>query len=41
ASRTAQNVITDLLFIILVQQRDDSARQLISDISTDIKQILT
>ena len=41
ASRTAQNVITDLLFIILVQQRDESARQLISDISTDIKQILT
>ncbi len=41
ASRTAQNVITDLLFIILVQQRDESARQLIGDISTDIKQILT
>ncbi|ODQ01315.1 MULTISPECIES: SIS domain-containing protein [Salinivibrio] len=41
ASRTAQNVITDLLFISLVQQRDESARQLISDISSDIKQILS
>lgn len=39
ASRTAQNVITDLLFIILVQQRDKDARQLISDISSDIKQM--
>ncbi|HAS6196665.1 TPA: SIS domain-containing protein [Vibrio vulnificus] len=40
ASRSAQNVITDLLFIILVQLRDESARQMISDISSDIRQIL-
>lgn len=39
ASRTAQNVLTDLLFITLVQQRDESARQLIQDISSDIRQI--
>lgn len=39
ASRTAQNIITDLLFIALVQQRDESARQLIDDISTDIKML--
>ncbi|USD43403.1 SIS domain-containing protein [Vibrio sp. SCSIO 43135] len=39
ASRTAQNVITDLLFIALVQQRDESARKLIDDISSDIRQI--
>lgn len=40
ASRSAQNVITDLLFIYLVQLRDESARQMISDISSDIRQIL-
>ncbi|EEX35819.1 MULTISPECIES: MurR/RpiR family transcriptional regulator [Vibrio] len=40
ASRTAQNVLTDLLFISLVQQREDSARQLIETISSDIQQIL-
>ncbi|GAA5647810.1 MULTISPECIES: SIS domain-containing protein [Vibrio] len=40
ASRTAQNVITDLLFITLVQQRDESARKLIDDISSDIRLIL-
>lgn len=40
ASRTAQNVLTDLLFISLVQQREDSARQLIESISSDIQQIL-
>ncbi|MBD0786094.1 MurR/RpiR family transcriptional regulator [Vibrio sp. Y2-5] len=40
ASRSAQNVITDLLFIYLVQLRDDSARELISNISSDIRQIL-
>lgn len=39
ASRTAQNVLTDLIFITLVQQRDESARQLIDDISSDIRQI--
>ncbi|KYN89315.1 XRE family transcriptional regulator [Vibrio cidicii] len=39
ASRSAQNVITDLLFIILVQLRDESARQMISSISSDIRQI--
>ncbi|WP_172565984.1 SIS domain-containing protein [Vibrio navarrensis] len=39
ASRSAQNVITDLLFISLVQLRDESARQMISDISSDIRQI--
>ncbi|UAB73337.1 SIS domain-containing protein [Vibrio sp. SCSIO 43132] len=41
ASRTAQNVITDLLFITLLQQRDEQARELFSDIGTDINQILT
>ncbi|EKO3572842.1 SIS domain-containing protein [Vibrio metschnikovii] len=40
ASRTAQNVLTDLLFISLVQRREDSARQLIETISSDIQQIL-
>lgn len=40
ASRSAQNVITDLLFISLVQLRDETARQMISDISSDIRQIL-
>ncbi|WP_350939862.1 SIS domain-containing protein [Vibrio metschnikovii] len=40
ASRTAQNVLTDLLFISLVQRREDSARQLIETISSDIRQIL-
>ncbi|ELE2166957.1 SIS domain-containing protein [Vibrio fluvialis] len=40
ASRSAQNVITDLLFIILVQLRDESAREMISNISSDIRQIL-
>lgn len=40
ASRSAQNVITDLLFIILVQLRDESAREMISHISSDIKLIL-
>ncbi|EJK2114101.1 SIS domain-containing protein [Vibrio navarrensis] len=39
ASRSAQNVITDLLFISLVQFLDESARQMISDISSDIRQI--
>jgi len=39
ASRSAQNVITDLLFISLVQLRDESARQMISDISSDIRHI--
>ncbi|MEZ9233166.1 SIS domain-containing protein [Vibrio amylolyticus] len=39
ASRTAQNIITDLLFIALVQHRDESARQLIDDISTDINML--
>ncbi|MEZ8297461.1 SIS domain-containing protein [Vibrio splendidus] len=39
ASRTAQNIITDLLFIALVKQRDESARQLIDDINSDIRQV--
>ncbi|EGR2797511.1 SIS domain-containing protein [Vibrio navarrensis] len=39
ASRSAQNVVTDLLFISLVQFLDESARQMISDISSDIRQI--
>ncbi len=40
ASRTAQNVLTDLIFLSLVQLREASARQLIDDISSDIRQIL-
>lgn len=39
ASRTAQNVLTDLIFITLAQQLDTSARQLINTISSDIRQM--
>ncbi len=39
ASRTAQNVLTDLIFLTLTQQRETSARQLIDDISSDIRQM--
>lgn len=37
ASRTAQNVITDLLFIYLVQYKEDSARVLIDEIRSDVE----
>lgn len=40
ASRTAQNVITDLLFIHLVQYKEETARDLIDEISSDIEQFL-
>ncbi|MGO2342889.1 MurR/RpiR family transcriptional regulator [Vibrio litoralis] len=37
ASRTAQNVITDLLFIQLVQYKEDTARVLIDEIRSDVE----
>lgn len=38
ASRTAQNVVTDLLFISLVQYKEEIARILIDEIRSDIEQ---
>lgn len=38
ASRTAQNVITDLLFIHLIQYKEDIARVLIDEIRSDVEQ---
>ncbi|HBV76487.1 MULTISPECIES: SIS domain-containing protein [Vibrio] len=37
ASRTAQNVITDLLFIHLIQYKEDIARVLIDEIRSDVE----
>lgn len=39
SSRTAQNVITDLIFMTLFQSRSDSAKLLINDISSSIDKV--
>ncbi len=39
SSRTAQNVITDLLFMALLQIRSDDAKLLLNDISSAIEKI--
>ncbi|RYU71438.1 SIS domain-containing protein [Aliivibrio finisterrensis] len=39
SSRTAQNVVTDLLFMTLFQSRSDTAKLLIDDISSSINKV--